>query len=165
MYKNLTIEGRPLHVFKKVLVMMKLTFLLMFAGMMQVSANVNGQDKVSLKLDKVEISKALNTIEKQTSYRFLYNSRLENIRHKIDIDVSGMEIKDVLNKMFSGTDLGYKILDNNLIVVLSTAVAFQDIKITGKVTGDNNEPLSGVSVSIKGTSLGTTTDNYGNFTL
>ena len=144
---------------------MKLTFLFILAAMPQVSAHVNGQDKISLKLDKAEISKVLNTIEKQSNYRFLYNSRLQYIRQKINIDVSSMEIKDVLNKMFTGTDLAYKILENNLIVVLSNTIALQDIKVTGKITGDNGEPLSGVSVSIKGTSLGTTSDNYGNFTL
>jgi TonB-linked SusC/RagA family outer membrane protein len=165
MKKKLTIEGNPLHALKKALLIMKLTFLLILAGMLQVSANVNGQDKISLKLNKAEISKVLNTIEKQGTYRFLYNSRLGSISQKINIDVSGMEIKEVLNKMFAGTDLAYKILDNNLIVVLSGAAALQDIKITGKITGENGEPLSGVSVSVKGTSLGTTTDNFGNFTL
>ena len=67
--------------------------------------------------------------------------------------------------MFAGTDLAYKMLDNNLIVVLSNTLAFQDIKITGKITGANGEPLSGVSVSLKGSTVGTTSDNNGNYTL
>jgi len=165
MKKNLTIGGSRFHAVKKALLIMKLSFLLILAGALQVSANVNGQIKVSLKLDKVEISKALNTIEKQGTYRFLYNSRLESIRQKIDIDVSNLEIRDVLSQMFKGTDLTYKMLDNNLIVVVSGTLTVQDIKITGKVTGEGGEGLSGASVSLKGTSRGTTTDNTGNFTL
>ena len=43
--------------------------------------------------------------------------------------------REVLDKMFVGTDLTYKMLENNLIVVLSNTLAFQDIKITGKITG------------------------------
>ncbi len=165
MKKSLTIGDRGLHAVKKALLIMKLTFLLVLAGVLQVSAKVNGQVKISLKLDRVEISKALNTIEKQGTYRFLYNSRLESIRQKINIDVSEVEIRDVLNQMFKGTDLAYKMLDNNLIVVVSNRLAVQDIKITGKITGDNGEPLSGVSITVKGTSRGTTTDNTGSFTL
>ncbi len=165
MKKNLTIGGIRFHAVKKVLLIMKLSFLLILVGALQVSANVNGQAKVSLRLSQTEISKALNSIEKQGSYRFLYNSRLEGLKQKINIDVSDSEIREVLNKLFAGTDLTYKMLDNNLIVVLSGALAFQDIKVTGKITGDNDEPLSGVSITIKGTSLGTTTDNNGNFTL
>ncbi len=58
-------------------------------------------------------------------------------------------IKDVLDKLFVGTDLTYKMLENNLIVVLSNALAIQDIKVTGKITGENGEALTGVTVSCK----------------
>ena len=144
---------------------MKLTFLLMFVAILQVSAKVNGQGRISLKVNGVEISKVLNSIEKQGVYRFLYNSRLSMIRTKVSIDAKDLDIKDVLKDMFTGTDLGYKILDNNLIVVLSNTLAFQDIKVTGKITNESGEGLSGVSVTLKGTSNGTTTDNDGNFTI
>lgn len=144
---------------------MKLTFLLVFVAVLQVSANVNGQGRVSLNLKQVEISKALNTIEKQGNFRFLYNSRLNTIHKKISIDVKEMEIREVLANLFNGTDLSFRILENNLIVVVSNSPEAQDIKITGKVTGDNGEPLAGVSVTVKGSAVGTSTDNNGNFTL
>ncbi|HTI10886.1 MAG TPA: SusC/RagA family TonB-linked outer membrane protein [Puia sp.] len=144
---------------------MKLTFLLIFVAMLQVSANVNGQGRVSLNVKQVEISKVLHSIEKQGVYRFLYNSRLNGIGNKINVEASNEPIGEVLSKMFAGTDLSYKLLDNNLIVVLSRTLAVQDITVTGKVTGDNGIGLSGVSVSVKGSSRGTTTDNNGNFTL
>ena len=165
MKKILTIGGWNPHAAKKALLIMKLTFLLMFVAMLHASANVKGQGKVSLKLDKVEISKALNSIEKQGYYRFLYNSRLDAIGHKISIDVSNSDISNVLDKLFVGTELTYKVLENNLIVVLAANQARQDIKITGKITGDNGEPLSNVSITVKGTTRGTTTDNTGTFTL
>lgn len=144
---------------------MKLTFLLIFVAALQVSAHVNGQSKVSLKLNDVAISKALNSIEKQGTYRFLYNSRLESINRKISIDVDNSEIKDVMNHLLAGTQLTYKLLENNLIVVLATGQPQQDIKITGKVTGDNGEPLANVTIQVKGSDKGTTTDFSGNFTI
>ena len=156
--------GSP-HAVKKVLLIMKLTFLLVFVAALQVSAHVNGQEKVSLKLNEVEISKALNSIEKQGTYRFLYNSRLGSINRKISIDVSNSEIKDVMDRLLAGTTLTYKLLENNLIVVLAAGVTQQDIKITGKITGDNGEPLANVSVIVKGSDRGATTDFTGSFTL
>jgi TonB-linked SusC/RagA family outer membrane protein len=165
MKKNLTIGASCLHAVKKVLLIMKFTFLLLTVAFMHASANVNGQAKVTLKSSQVEIAGVLATIEKQTSYRFLYNNALKDIRQKIDIDVSGLEIKDVLNRIFSGTDLTYKMLENNLIVILSTSQTFQDVLVTGKITGDNGEPLSGVSVTLKGSTRGTATDSAGNFTI
>jgi len=165
MKKILTIEGCSPHAVKKALLLMKLTSLLILVTTLQVSARVNGQDKVSLKLNQVEISKALHSIEKQGTYRFLYNSRLNAVSQKINIDVANSDIKDVLGKLFVGTDLTYKMLANNLIVVISSSLTFQDIKVTGKVTGDNGQALSGVSVSLKGSARGTTTDNNGNYEL
>jgi len=98
---------------------MKLTFLLIFVAMLQVSANVNGRVRFSLNVKQVEISKVLNSIERQGNYRFLYNSRLNAIQKKISIDVTEQGIGDVLEEHIQETDLTYKILDNNLIVVLS----------------------------------------------
>ncbi len=165
MKKSQTIETSCIHAVKKALFLMKLTFVFLLVGILQVSAKVNGQAKVSLNLKNVEIAKALKTIENQGDYRFLYNNNLKSISAKINIEVSDAQIKEVLDKLFIGTDLTYKILDNNLIVVLSNTLLFQDIKITGKITGETGEPLSGVSVSVKGSAVGTTTDNNGNFTL
>jgi TonB-dependent starch-binding outer membrane protein SusC len=164
MKKTLTIGGLPLHAVKKALLIMKLTVLLVLVGVLQVSATVNGQTKVSLTLSQVEIGKVLSHIEKQTSYRFLYNNALKGIQEKISIDVRDAGINEVLNTIFSGTDLTYKMLENNLIVVLSASQPLpQDIQVTGRITGENGEPLSGVSVTLVGSDRGTATDSSGNF--
>lgn len=161
----LTIGGISPHAVKKALLVMKLTFLLVFVAALQVSANVSGQGRVSLTLKQVEISRVLNSIEKQGTYRFLYNSRLATIRKRVTVDVTDMTINDLLKSMFNGTDLTFKLLENNLIVVVTNSPLPQDIRITGKITGDNGEPLSGVTVSVKGATVATSTDNNGNFTI
>jgi len=166
MKKTLTIGGLPLHAVKKALLIMKLTVVLVLVGVLQVSATVNGQTKVSLTLSQVEIGKVLSHIEKQTSYRFLYNNALKGIQQKISIDVRDAGINDVLNTIFTGTDLTYKLLENNLIVVLSASQPLpQDIQVTGKITGENGEPLPGVSITLVGSDRGTATDSSGNFTI
>lgn len=165
MKKNLARGEWCPHAVKKALFIMKLTVLLVLAATLHVSAKVNGQTKISLHLDRVEISRALNSIERQGVYHFLYNSRLNGIQQKVSMDVSNEDVKDVLVRMFAGTDLTYKMLENNLIVVLSAKLAIQDIKVTGKVVDSSGEALAGVSVTVKGTSNGTVTDNAGNFTL
>jgi TonB-linked SusC/RagA family outer membrane protein len=165
MKKTLTIGGWSPHAVKKALLIMKLSFLLLLAGTLQVSANVNGQSTFTLNLKQIEISRLLTTIEREGTYHFLYNSRLKDIHDKISIDVSNSPIREVLNKAFNGTELTYKLLENNLIVIISASLAFQDISVTGKITGDNGEPLSNVTVYVKGTSRGTTTDNNGNYTI
>jgi TonB-linked SusC/RagA family outer membrane protein len=165
MKKTLTSGASSPHDVKKALLIMKFTFLLLTVAILHASANVNGQVKVTLKSDQVEIAGVLANIEKQSNYRFLYNNDLKSIRQKISIDVQDLAIREVLNRIFSGTDLTYKMLENNLIVVLASSQAFQDIQVTGKVTAENGDALSGVSVRIKGSERGTATDNGGNFTI
>jgi TonB-dependent starch-binding outer membrane protein SusC len=165
MKKTITIGVPCLHAVKKALLIMKLTFLLLTVAMLHASANVNGQVKVTLKSSQVEIAGVLANIEKQTDYRFLYNNALQGIKQKIDIDVRDLEIKDALHKIFLGTDLTYKMLENNLIVVLSATQLFQDIQVTGKITGDNGDPLAGVSVTIVGSDKGVATDVNGTYTI
>lgn len=51
-------------------------------------------------------------------------------------------------------------------LLMSIANCFsQSLSISGKITGANNEPLSGVAISVKGETNGTTTNDNGLFTL
>src|SRR5579871_6526198 len=151
----------------KLLVIMKCSFLLVLLSVLEVQARVNAQSSVTLNMQQTEIAKVLNKIEKKSSgeFRFLYNYDLPSLKKKVDIDFKQAPIKIVLTTLFANTDLTYKILENNLIVIISATADKQDIRITGKVTGANGEPLSGVSVQAKGTSTGTATGNDGQYSI
>lgn len=53
----------------------------------------------------------------------------------------------------------------SLLALSGTAVLAQQQTVTGKISGDKGEPLPGATVVIKGTTLGTTTNGDGNYTL
>jgi TonB-linked SusC/RagA family outer membrane protein len=160
--KKPTIGVARLHVIHKALLVMKLSFLMVLIFTLQVAARVNGQSTVSIKVTNEEIVRVLNIIEKQSDYRFLYNSRLLEIHNRVNLDLNNAGISDALLKIFAGTSLTFKAMDNNLIVVLSNAM-LADTTITGKVTNESGEPLSGVSVTINGSTRGTITNNTGDF--
>ena len=50
-------------------------------------------------------------------------------------------------------------------LVIAVPLNAQNIRVSGKVTGQNNEPLGGVSVTVRGASIGTATNNSGAFDL
>src|SRR4051812_25513057 len=143
---------------------MKCSFLLVFVNLLWFSVYASGQPLVSIHMKNAEINQVLSTIEKESGYHFLFNSRLTGIHKIIDVDVDNADIGQVLNSIFTGTNLQYKMLENKLIVVSSTE-SQQEIVVNGKVTNENNEPLSGVSVTLKGKTSGTTTDVNGAFSL
>ncbi len=159
----LTVFKKPLQ--SKVLLVMKLTVLLLLFFTFNVSATGFGQDRISLRVKKVEISGILRSIEQQTNYRFLYNNNLEGIREKVTLNVKEAGISDVMNLLLERTNLLYQVMNDNLIVIKEDPNAPVDVVVRGKVTGEGGTPLVGASVQTKGTTTGTTTNNEGNFSL
>lgn len=149
---------------KKPLLIMKLTLILAVFCTVQATAGLNAQN-ITLKVNDTEIAKVLNSIEKQGSYRFLFNSRLKDLKQKVSANFTDAEITEVLQKLFTGTSLSFIKLENNLVAIRSNDPAESDITITGKVTGEGGEGIPSASVSVKGTTRGTVTDYNGNFSI
>jgi TonB-linked SusC/RagA family outer membrane protein len=161
----LTVAQLPL--LSKLLRFMKVTSFFLLAFALQVSARGNSQEKLTLKFKKTEIAGILSYIEKETNYRFLYNQQLTGVRQKISLDVEDVGIKEALDQVFEGTSLMYKFMENKLIVIKTDEEKLSRLQkpVSGRITDENGVPLVGVSVNIKGTSKGTTTDTKGEFTI
>ena len=73
----------------------------------------------------------------------------------------------MLEQVFAGTNVEYKILDNKIVLTAKeTKVTQQKTKpVAGTVKDKNGEPLIGVSIMEKGTTNGTITDIDGNYKL
>ncbi len=151
---------------QKTLLIMKLAIFILLFTVFQVSAGTSSGQSISLSMNNSDIKNVLKTIERDGNFRFLFNSDLKDIKKKVNVSVNNQTIVEVLNTLFSETNLTYKLLTNNLVVVLSTNVdENKAIKITGRITGENGEALAGASVLEKGTSKGVSADNNGVFTL
>jgi TonB-linked SusC/RagA family outer membrane protein len=149
---------------------MRLTIACMLIACLHVAATGHSQDRVTLNLKSVELRKALITIEKKTDYRFLFNEKLVAHRPKVDINVIETPVVEVLNQLLENTGITYKILSTKLVVLKeveeeASLTDLQDVRVTGKVTSIAGEALGGVSIAVKGSRTGTTTDATGNFAI
>ncbi len=145
---------------------MKLAMVIVLFTAFQVKASPSLGQNISLSMNNTEIKKVLKFIEKDGDVRFLFNSDLRDIKKKVTFKVNDLPLKEALNTLFSGTNLTYRVLNNNLVVVKSLdEEENKAVKVTGKITGENGAALSGVSVLEKGTSNGTSTDNNGTYTI
>jgi TonB-linked SusC/RagA family outer membrane protein len=151
--------------FLKTLLFMKLTTALLLFTCFQVSARVFSQTRITLKLQSTELKKVLSIIERKSSYRFLYNDETVKSGTKVDLDAYNTPVTEVLDQLFTNRSLSYKILDNNLVVITPKNVEVLQTTVTGKIMSSTGEILQGVSVKLKGSSLGTQTDGGGNFSL
>ena len=145
---------------------MKLAIIILFATALQVNANPAAAQRVNLNVKQIEIKKVLKLIEEDGFFRFLYNSKLKALKNKTDFAVQNLSVPESLDKLFANSNLTYKLLDNYVVVVFSTNEEENDkIKVTGRITGDNGQPIAGASVLQKGSAVGTSTDNNGSYTL
>lgn len=149
----------------KVLRIMKLTIFLFVFCIMQTFAVSSFSQTAQLTLDiqNSKIEDVLFQIEKQSNYVFLYNRDMVNVDEITDIKVEKASIDQVLKQLFRGSNVTYKIVDRQ--IVLSANYSEQERTVSGKVTDSAGMPLPGVSVVVKGTTIGIITDANGKFTL
>lgn len=155
----------------KLLLTMKLTVIALCLTVFQGFALITyGQStKVNLKMENVSIKQVLNSIEDQTNFFFIYNGKLVDVERKVNIEADNQYINNVLEKIFSGTNVKYEI-DNRQILLSNmestSMLSIQQQKsVSGKITDSLGGALPGVSVVVKGTTTGTITDTNGNYSL
>lgn len=145
---------------------MKLAIIIVLAATLQVQALPGLGQNVNLNLKQTEIKKVLKLIEGDGYYRFLYNSDLKGLKTRVDFTADNLSLKESLDRLFAGTNLVYRQLENNLVIVKSSVEEENaKIKVTGRITGANGEAIAGASVVEKGTGTGTFADNNGNYTI
>lgn len=149
----------------KSILIMKLTLILILAFSLQSVANVYSQQKVTINLKSADFMKVISVIQKQTSYRFVLSERKIPATKNLSINVQNESVTDVLNRLLANSGFTYVQLDNNLIVITTKNEVISNKVVNGKVTDETGAALPGVSVKLKGTSFGTTSDINGAFSI
>lgn len=127
---------------------------------------------VNLKMKNASFTEIFREIERQTDYRFFYNNTLLDNNKRMDIDRGEKELGSVLEQLFTGTDISWKLVDNYIVITskenhVPSPVVLQDTRktVTGTVTDEQGEPIIGANVVEKGTTNGTVSDFNGKFNL
>ncbi len=151
--------------FRKLLTIMKLTILLMCVLTFNVSGSVYSQNsRLSLEVKDKSIREVLKTIEKQSQFRFFYNDEFTDLSKAVSLTVNNLPISEILSQVFDETQVTFKVLENNFVVITPMLVKQQ--KITGTVTdATTGEPIIGANVIIGGSTIGVVTDVLGKFSL
>lgn len=156
---------------KKLLLIMKLTTILLLAFTLQISATVYSQStKFSLDFRGKTVREVFNIIEDQSRFRFFFNDEFKFIDEKVNLNVKDVTVEAILDELFQNSEISYKVLSNDLIVLTVGQNQFQ-VPVTqgktvrGKVVDTSGEPLPGVTVFFKGTTGGTITNSDGTFNL
>ncbi|WP_158622416.1 SusC/RagA family TonB-linked outer membrane protein [Pedobacter sp. KBW06] len=150
---------------------MKLIIVLLFAGLMQVSAAGFAQ-KVTLNQRGVLLKEALRQIRLQSGYNIIYNTDLLNNSIRINVNLKDASIDDAMKSVLSDQKIIYSIEDNTVVLEEKTPsfldkliLRFAAIDVRGRIMDDKGLPLPGATVRVKGVRNVTITGTNGEFKL
>lgn len=144
---------------------MKLCFIFVVFFTIAGYCNVYSQDQqVDLNLKDASYSELFNEIHRQTGVRFVYNTNQMTRFTSINLVARKKSIREVLDEVLTGTSLSY-IYENDVVMLISRQDQDQvkSVTIKGRVTDEKKNPIPGVTILVKGTLLGTSTDVNGKF--
>lgn len=159
--------------FKMIKIMRFAIFILILSLSQTFAGNSYSQQaKLTLDMKNVRVEDVIDRIEKNSEFFFMYNKNMIDVDRKVDIQVEEKSVNEVLDIIFVNTDITYSIKDRQILLINSQLQSkvkdFNDQQqksISGKVTDSSSTPLPGVSVVLKGTTVGTITDADGNYTI
>lgn len=161
----------------KILLIMKLTFVLIVATILQAYA-VGYAQKITLSKKNISLEQVFWSISNQSQYEFIYDAEMLKEAKPVDIELKNSSLERVLAICFAGQPLTYTIKNNMVIVKrrpqvfsigepdpLFQAAEVPPLVVKGVVRDVNGVTLPGVSIRVKGTSVGTSSDTNGAYTL
>ena len=137
---------------------------------LNVQANVFSQHtKFDIAMKNVTVSEVLCYLEEISKYRFVYDSDAIDRMQRVDVEMKGTKLETVLESIFVKSGFSFVIEDGVVIIreagkkQITAGILPQSRKITGRVRDHGGHPLPGVTVVLKGTSVGVVTDVDGHF--
>lgn len=123
--------------------------------------NVLSQN-TKIKIDRdqtVTVDEVFDIIMEQTDYTFIYQIDMFKDFPKVKLNKGSIKANDLLQKSLSGDRFNFKLTSENTIVITSKdeKTSLQQ-SIKGIVLQENGDPLLGVTILVKNTNRGTTTD-------
>lgn len=167
MKKNQDRNGSvPYRTFRNLILIMKLTFLISFLTAMQVFGSVYSQNtRLTLTVEDKSMREVFKLIEQESNFRFFYNDEFTELNKKVNLDVSEEKIDDILTAILDNSEVTYRILDNNVVVITPLSEPLpQPGTVKGKITdAATGDPVAGVNIVLQGSVTGTISDSDGSY--
>lgn len=137
---------------------MRCTLFMLFCLVGMTFANEGYAQKtmVNIALEDKTVDEVLTELEQGTEFVFFYNNKQIDVKRRVSVRANNKTIFKVLNDVFKGTNIGYKVLDRN-IILYDKAIGADGIQATlqaatvkGSVVDATGEPVIGASILVQG---------------
>jgi len=150
---------------------MRLLTFIIFAGLLLTSSSIFAQNLTFVKKE-VSLIHLFKEIKKQANFNVIWNEGKLDAEVTINADFRNASLEQVMTTALNGQGLTYTISEKTIIVTVKElsfaeklVKLFSSIEVRGSVKGEDNLPLSGAMVNVKGRKKYTYTDSNGEFKL
>lgn len=154
--------------YKTLLRTMKLITLILFTACMHVSAKSWSQN-VTFSGNDVPLSKVFGAVKRQTGFVFFYNKTMLREKSNVTVKAVNQPMEAFLENVLDEQGLDYSIEDKVIVITRKPLdggeSSLPPVTITGRITDDEGNPLPGVSIKVKGTTKGATTNSDGIYSI
>ena len=121
---------------------------------------------VTLQVKEMGVEEIILELRQTSGYRFLFNHEEVKDLGAKSIDMQNAPIEDVMKAVLEGTGMTFRI-ENDVIVIQpqQPTGTIKEVRVQGQVRDEQGQPLPGVTVVLKGTTLGTATNVEGKYNL
>lgn len=152
------------NIIRKISALARPLMLLVFTAAC-VTAYAQTPVRVTLDMNDVSVEQVMRSIERQTGYVFL--NRDVDVRQRVSIHADGEAFRDVLDLLFGGIGVDYRIEARHIVISRRKAPQSPEgvRTISGRVSDAHGDPVIGAVVLLKGTTVGVSTGMDGRYTL
>lgn len=139
---------------------------LLLGGMLNLPATAQQKTapRVNLKVEKTSLIRAIEALRSQTRYNFLFNSKDLQPYTDISVHLQSVTLQQALDSLLIGRKTGLEYtIEGETVVIRKKQTQEQQCTVNGRVTDNRGQALPGVTVLVKGTTMGTVTDVDGNY--
>ncbi len=149
------------------------SFCFVLSGFISLSQDI--ESLISLDIKDLPLDIVLDRIAERSNFNFSYNAEILPSGSLFTLKRDSISVDKLLEILLIGTGLTYALISDQIIIRQSKNELLRATSNTGKLskaqvagwvrTYKTKEPLIGANVFINGTTIGTTTDDYGNYRL
>lgn len=157
-------SGNTPRIYAKILLKLKLTFIIIFTFILQASAT-SSFAQITLNEKGASLEKVIQKIRQQSGYDFFYNSNILKKAQPVSLNLKNTTVENALKACFANQPFTYRIEEKTIIISESKAPekVVIAVTITGRVLDETNKPIPGASVKVKGGTTTAITNNNGEF--
>ena len=105
--------------FRKILLIMKLTAIVLLLNILQLQASVSYAQStfITLNMHNAKIEEVFKAIEKQSEFEFFYNDKQIDVSQAVTVNAKNIKISDLLKSMLTSYNVTFSVIGKRIILV------------------------------------------------